>query len=499
MARCSPTRGSMRSCSGRRRGRRGDARAGAGRARRRARGGARCRRADELCRGRREALFAAIRRGAGADGAHAARGRVRAIVQESACEHTEIASKLERARLRPRPPARSSCSKGADTVVAAPDGRAASPRMRRPGSRPPAPATCWPASLRACWRRACRPSRRRAPALWLHGEAGNEAGPGLIAEDLPEALPAVYRRLFAISTPGSTAGRSGHREPAASEACARACISHLPGLSATKAMRRVLPAAGTSDACRARTASSRRRARSSSRTRWPCRCTTLRPRCGSRIASTTVRPRLTENSGLPCARSAIVCDRDFGPQRAAKSMRSGSAIRRQRLAARPAARRGRAAGRCCSCRSGASAALALDDQRAMLPGSSVAVDEQIDAVAGRERDPAVARRKRLGRLAVDRHHAQRDGRSMRTAQEPRRAALSRRSRSALVGRDRNVERCGAVDGGPRLPSSARTARRRGRRRPRRGSSTISDAVEPRGRRPSRSTAGGTRRCRRRAA
>jgi len=34
-----------------------------------------------------------------------------------------------------------------------------------------------------------------AAAMWLHGEAGNEAGPGLIAEDLPEALPKVYRRL----------------------------------------------------------------------------------------------------------------------------------------------------------------------------------------------------------------------------------------------------------------------------------------------------------------
>ena len=33
-------------------------------------------------------------------------------------------------------------------------------------------------------------------ATWLHGEAGNEVGPGLISEDLPEALPAVYRRLF---------------------------------------------------------------------------------------------------------------------------------------------------------------------------------------------------------------------------------------------------------------------------------------------------------------
>jgi NAD(P)H-hydrate repair Nnr-like enzyme with NAD(P)H-hydrate dehydratase domain len=34
-------------------------------------------------------------------------------------------------------------------------------------------------------------------AVWLHGEAAREFGPGLIAEDLPEMLPRVYRRLFA--------------------------------------------------------------------------------------------------------------------------------------------------------------------------------------------------------------------------------------------------------------------------------------------------------------
>jgi NAD(P)H-hydrate repair Nnr-like enzyme with NAD(P)H-hydrate dehydratase domain len=34
-------------------------------------------------------------------------------------------------------------------------------------------------------------------AVWLHGEVANAVGPGLIAEDLPEAVPAVYRRLFA--------------------------------------------------------------------------------------------------------------------------------------------------------------------------------------------------------------------------------------------------------------------------------------------------------------
>jgi len=35
-----------------------------------------------------------------------------------------------------------------------------------------------------------------AAAVWLHGEAGSAAGPGLIAEDLPEEMPGIYRRLF---------------------------------------------------------------------------------------------------------------------------------------------------------------------------------------------------------------------------------------------------------------------------------------------------------------
>jgi NAD(P)H-hydrate repair Nnr-like enzyme with NAD(P)H-hydrate dehydratase domain len=34
-----------------------------------------------------------------------------------------------------------------------------------------------------------------AAAVWLHGEAGNEAGVGLIAEDLPEALRGVFARV----------------------------------------------------------------------------------------------------------------------------------------------------------------------------------------------------------------------------------------------------------------------------------------------------------------
>jgi NAD(P)H-hydrate epimerase len=35
-----------------------------------------------------------------------------------------------------------------------------------------------------------------AAAVWLHGEAGRRAGLGLIAEDLPPALPAVLSALL---------------------------------------------------------------------------------------------------------------------------------------------------------------------------------------------------------------------------------------------------------------------------------------------------------------
>ena len=38
-----------------------------------------------------------------------------------------------------------------------------------------------------------------AIAVWLHGEAGSHAGPGLIAEDLPDVLPLVVRRLVDLS------------------------------------------------------------------------------------------------------------------------------------------------------------------------------------------------------------------------------------------------------------------------------------------------------------
>jgi NAD(P)H-hydrate repair Nnr-like enzyme with NAD(P)H-hydrate dehydratase domain len=102
--------------------------------------------------------------------------------------------------------------KGADTVIAAPDGRAAINANAPPWLATAGTGDVLTGLLAALLAQGMPPFEAAAAAVWIHGDAATVAGPGMISEDLAPRFSGVYQRLFAMKD-SAVAGSGGLSPP----------------------------------------------------------------------------------------------------------------------------------------------------------------------------------------------------------------------------------------------------------------------------------------------